>query len=899
MHNDSFRRWRDVLAYAIIGVISVPFSARFLQNLSATVVPVDYPFRIITVYGLGGISLISTLLFLRPRLRHFRYSLSFPPTFVAVPTAGILAFAAAFAYQANRPSLATDVLREKAGDLAIASGLLSGLLVLGLAIHALLQSRPTKAPSPRQGPGLQFKDLLSLDFKHVLNWAASEAPIESPADDMFGRDSRAERILQSLRRPRPAPAGSMFPQTVVVQGPYGSGKSSVIRLVQLRAQGLRNPYMIFVELNCWGFESTTRAQEYVLTQCVEALHETVDCTCLRSVPGRYAQALSAAAPSWIFSLFEPLLSLPGPLDQIARFAPLLRLSQAQLVAVIEDTDRNGGDFDPSQIEAMLFHFRAIERMSFIVTAGPQVRIEFPKIAERIEFLPNLPKHQVLAVLDRVRDHCRTSQPFIDLVEEEDGRSQNRPKNLLTHAFTVDQAAFVMHMRFAAWPEALGRLISHPRQLKRLVNSFISAWDTLRGEVDVDELLMVIALRQSAPAAFTFLGIRLNDLHLIKAANSSDSGKDDRKKLVDEMTAAWAAVTADAEFDVEAAEILINELMPSSNQLFGPKYYTHGNRIQSMFLEGGPDYWSRLTSEALDPHEVRDQNVLRAIVAVRDSPDQLSALVDQAVASDAFAGLLGFFEQHHRLLREYTLPVLSTVHGRLRQKFGAAANDDERSYQLVRNALGRNFWHNDTLVQPWLEKEIIACFPGHLRLACDLFSFFGRRTGFAGEIRRVVRKEAERHFAGQPGIKFAQGFDPIYPWTLYHLLFAYGEKPADLLVARGEDWQFLVPVVFDGMKHAPDIMIPATLFAFGEGMPGSGMPLTHVKFREDLVAEFFGSRSQEFFLLAANYTPRSDAPKNWAARLHLAIKASKEKSAAIGAPVSPPQPPASASNQPLR
>lgn len=880
MHNDSLRRWRDVLAYAIIGLISAPFIARFLRNLAATIVPADYPFATILNYGLGVLGLISALLFLRPRLLHFRYSLTFPPTFVAVPAAGIIALICGLVYQANSPSPAADLLLEKAGDLALASGILSGLLVVGLAIHVSLKCRPTRASSPRRGSGLQFKDLLSLDFTHVLNWAASEAPIESPKDDMFGCDGRAERILKSLRRPRPADAGSMFPQTVVVQGPYGSGKTSLVRLVQLRAQGLRSPHMIFVELNCWGFESTTRAQEYVLTQCVEALHEIVDCTCLRSAPGRYAQALSATAPSWVLSLFEPLLSLPTPLEQIARFAPLLRLSQAQLVAVIEDTDRNGGDFDPSQIEAMLFHFRAVERMSFIVTAGPQVRIEFPKIAERIEFLPRLPKHQVLAVLDRARDHCRTSQPFIDLVEEEESRSQSRPKNLLSHAFTVDQAAFVMHVRFAAWPEALGRLIAHPRQLKRLVNSYINTWDTLRGEVDIDELLMVLALRQSAPAAFTFLGVRLNDLHLIKAANSSESSKDDRKKLVDEMAAAWAAVTANAEFDVEAAEILINELMPSSNQLFGPKYYTHGNRIQSISLPGGPDYWSRLTSEALDLHEVRDQSVLRAIVAVRDSPDHLSALVDQALASDAFAGLLGFFEQHHQFLREHALSVLSTMHGCLRQKLGSATNDDEHSYQLVRNALGRNFWHNDNLVQPWLEKEIIACFPGHLRLACDLFLFFGRRTGFAGEIRKVLHREAVKHFSGQPGIKFTQGFDPHYPWTLYHLLFAYGDEPADLLVARGEDWQFLVPVILDGMKNASNVMVPAALFAFGDGKPGSGMPLTHVELRESLIDEVFGEQRPEFLRLAANYSPPADLAESWSDRLQFSIVAAQKQLAAL-------------------
>lgn len=255
---------------------------------------------------------------------------------------------------------------------------------------------------------------------------------------------------------------------------------------------------------------------------------------------------------------------------------------------------------------------------------------------------------------------------------------------------------------------------------------------------------------------------------------------------------------------------------------------------------------------------------------------VNELIAQATESAGFASLFSFFEQHHRLLGSHAPVALSAANRYLRQKFGASANSDEPIYQKIHNALEDSFRNNDTIVRPWLEQEIVACFPGNLRFACDLYGAFARKTSLAGEIRQVIRRETEAHFGHQPAQRFAEGFDPEYPWTFYHLLFAYGDEPTDVLVARGEDWQFLVPIILEGLKIAADIMMPAVLFAFSEARPGSGRPITHVELKEPLIAGFFGEERQAFLRLAASYSPRADLTASWSDRLKLSVAAAQKQ-----------------------
>jgi hypothetical protein len=112
------------------------------------------------------------------------------------------------------------------------------------------------------------------------------------------------------------------------------------------------------------------------------------------------------------------------------------------------------------------------------------------------------------------------------------------------------------------------------------------------------------------------------------------------------------------------------------------------------------------------------------------------------------------------------------------------------------------------------------------------------------------------------------------------LFAYGDyrdQAAEAFLARGEDWQFLVPVVLDGMRNAADIMVPAALAAFFVAPSMPDVADSKAGFRDQLVSDFFGNQVGDFFALAAGYNPALSPLKEKALKdLILAVTAAKDK-----------------------
>lgn len=686
MLSDTQRRWRDLFVYAFVAIAAAPFAVRLVEQLLTLTPYTETPLFAVGYYALMGVALVGCIVWCRPTWRHFIHWRVFPPTLVAVPLAGVLGCGIASVAAQVSPSESAFECAIRSWDLCAAS---LGSFVVMIGAVALIERRRSKEPKVERTAPACAKDLETLSVDKLLAWAANEAPITESQQDLFGLEHRAERIAESLLTTRPR-AGGMFPQTVVIHGAYGSGKSSLVELIRPHLLKVKDRRMIVVTLNCWGFESAAAVQEHILAECVEALHDEIDCTCLRSAPSDYVRAITSAGPGWFAGLLDSLSASTTPLAQIERFAPLLRLANAQIVAVIEDTDRNGDGFDPRSIEALLYNFRQVERMSFVLTTGAQGPIEFPKIAERIEFIPQLPSRLVLKLLDRLRSHCRKGD-HIDPAPQE-----SRPESFAEQAATVAKLAS-FSFRQSVWPVAVGQLIAHPRQLKRLMNAFTNAWHTLRGEVDIDELLMVQVLRFSAPAAFTYLGVHLRDLRLLKQNHQqSDEDKKEATKLLDELRSEWRRITDGADFEIEAAEILLNELVPTTNRIFGPRYYSHGNRIQSIVQRKGPDYWSRLTAEALAPDEVRDQEVFRDILANPLPAQRIAQRVGQSVA---YGELLAFFSEHCSLSGVARQEILSAVHENMRLQFGPAANTSLDNYCAMYGALSSSFHHDSESIVP--------------------------------------------------------------------------------------------------------------------------------------------------------------------------------------------------------
>src|SRR5262245_37824151 len=247
----------------------------------------------------------------------------------------------------------------------------------------------------------------------LLAWIDTTRPVERTEDDWFGATpiaSRfAERVLRELHQPC----------TIGLRGAYGSGKSTVVRLMREqfeRAQHSTRPKVVLCEVDCWGFDAAGSALEHILGEIVRHVNRHVDSLALRGLPDAYHKAVSSEKWTWTFLLELFTGNRGAGIDRLRDLAPLLRATNIRLVLVVENLDRpRAGKFDPQEILALLNRLRdAAPELSYVLTGGVGTEtIDLANLFNHIESLPPLDPDRVRTVLRTFVSACLGQYSAID------------------------------------------------------------------------------------------------------------------------------------------------------------------------------------------------------------------------------------------------------------------------------------------------------------------------------------------------------------------------------------------------------------------------------------------------------------------------------------------------------
>ncbi len=315
------------------------------------------------------------------------------------------------------------------------------------------------------------------------------------------------------------------------------------------------------------------------------------------------QRILAAEPTGRLSRLLGVDDAADVLDQLRRLTPLLKVIDARLVLIIEDAERAGRGFETRHLERLLWTLRKVDRVSFVLsfdTGG--VGFDYGKLCDTIERIP-------LLTVDRVEELLAPAYPAWrkvgdDFIEPIYG--ERRKDRLGLENVTEPMMRYMRRTQGDTVSDAIVALLATPRNVKHFIRDVDRAWRNLRGEVELNDLIALTALRHGAPTAFDFI------VENAEAARSERKEKDTfAGDAVKTVKTRWEALRQSLS-EPTMVQNLVDVLdLP---QLSSDSTISSQSSPQGIHNGEPVDYLGRILAGQLLPGENADQKVLRDIEA---------------------------------------------------------------------------------------------------------------------------------------------------------------------------------------------------------------------------------------------------------------------------------------------
>ena len=809
----------SVVAWLILELI-LPVTRNYLSDLSCAYSPA---FIGVMAWVATAILFYVAIDVLHVRTGQWRSICRYPPLWLAAP----LACALAAVSEDFLPSIRTQPVSS---DWQPIYPLAFVPVALGVAVlfRSLLGGRSAEQPGP---DSTTHEGRISP--QNVTTWFSSgERPITSGDRDLFDHQSIANRIAHTV---------GVDGRPVALLGGFGTGKTSILNLSRTQLDRL-TPTVIVATFNAGAVPSPADIPRVALNRIIAALDHHIDTLELRNLPMTY-QRLVAAVPT---GRVARVLGLETSTDSVAvleRLTPLLEVLNARLVLIVEDLERAGKSFDARHLARLLWALRQVERASFVLALDPDhADIDVWKICDTIERVPVVDVEHVTTILRAAYQQWLTVASYID--------PRQNPSDGGKLRLTRTPRDRIDEMLHTAGDTPLGAIVSlldTPRALKHVLRRVDRAWRDLYGEAELDDIIIVATLRHAAEPTLEFLN------GAIDAARQEPNDLVPRSKTVrDEWDKLIAGLPNGA-----AVQRLVD--------LLGIKRLTNGasidvaNSPQSVHVDHPTDYFSRIASEALGPDELRDQTVLGDIERWQTSRDDtlIYSLVNASEENEQYARVLQHFSF---LLSDPELMELTEeVVAKVLTRDGPAAPGDHPAIIALWVACNRR--RHRVQFTDWIQDVILRAIPTSLHLVNQLCYYWTGKNGVVSDIQGEMIRRAIVE-AVRDSIHTSRDLTRVlarkHPDTIKQLIT---QTYVDTSVSAYEAWRhFFPPLLIDGAKHDPEIIIPELATLAGDEQSGATATgpqdppvfVRRYKIDRDRMAALFERRLDEALELLANY-----------------------------------------------
>ena len=631
------------------------------------------------------------------------------------------------------------------------------------------------APAVMEGP----------TWSVIKQWATSEEPASV---DLFALRPMALRFADILQSD---PAHS---RSVAVTGPWGSGKTTVLRWTEMLLQQRIGPQVWCSWISCWGIDDSKVLAAYVLREVSAAVQLRMDAAELRGIPDAYLRMLGGTQLgllSWVFQRDRDR----DVLDNLETLVSLLELANAKILVVIEDADRASGlDFDLGHLERVLSRLRNTRRVSCALALDPtKARIDLLRLCEHVEPLPPLEVNHVRTVLRVTREHCLRDYQYVHL----DPASLNQDRLTLTQTANGDLQEYVRRLHNKDHCDAMTTLIGTPRRLKHVVRRVVRVWDKLHGEIDLDDLIVIAVIRECCPTVFAFLlehidGVRVDSDHFNERPKVAQQVW---KELVDRDETAAIAVPLVGLLGLKR----IDENVVTTERI-----------KQGVQQDEPTDYFRRIQAEDCTVGEVRDQFVALEVDAWLEtaSPTMLDHLIASTETAESYVRIWEYFadripnERFTDIVDELLARVVDTTaidgHWTRHAAFAACWREHNRRGRAAFIGVER------------LNAMIATALPESLQLANDLYYFWTSTTHgpFTVDERVAVRRamaERSRELFQDPRALIRAVRGDQEGSALRMLVIPADQDEPRSTESDPADWSWMARPASEALRERPELM----------------------------------------------------------------------------------------------
>jgi len=506
-----------------------------------------------------------------------------------------------------------------------------------------------------------------------------------------------------------------------------------------------------------------------------------------------------------------------PVKELNKLDDVLICSKLRLVIYLEDIDRNitsnnkTNDALYNEVAALLDRLKNLEKVSFVLTVKEN-RSELIRIAEHMEVVPHLHHRYVINHINKFKDICISQDNYIDsLIPEVRLKRlgmERIPPEEYGHAFDVATGVTTKEPI-----NVIASLLNNPRTLKMVLRRTKQAWDSLRGEIDFDDLLVANVIRFVSPNTFLYINGRIDDIRVFGKHRSPT----DVPSFLNDSLYVGLGNTAVGEDDFRNnIHILVDYLFPG----WGKGKVNDAAKVpQGIAQFGDNDYWERLNREELFPEENRDQEVLKAIndwkINRSESSFRSMTLPEAIFLHQGFSDKMVYFG---RILNvDEVLEIASTVFTISLRTNGKNTNGGNTlGFPQLSGLLGalikQKLLHDGNIEKynSWILGEIHKALPKSITFASNLIFSYGyigidiQSTLTAVQISEFANKivtDAKNIYKNFDIMLGA--VDPSSIFSISSFPYAIGKY----VISKPEDWKWLSSLLLEAAERSSNIAVP--------------------------------------------------------------------------------------------